>query len=213
MTTTSNLPPGCSVGDIPGNRPEELAAEARWNRWFDQHPIISRLCEILRGDATNVQLGGLIASLGDATGDAFETAIERIYLDGFAQGAEQMSEDLSNVEEVDRVAEAILEGHQIGRETAAAEMYDTSCRAAELNLAEIERISRENALLRSQLTAMINGKVLEEIGVEAQTIARLFAYTFATGAKWKWTDLTDQEKLIVSETDLANIRDWVSRFL
>lgn len=27
----SNLPPGCSVSDIPGNRPEDEA----WDKWFD----------------------------------------------------------------------------------------------------------------------------------------------------------------------------------
>lgn len=31
----SNLPPGVSVNDIPGNRPEDIAYEEKWNRLFE----------------------------------------------------------------------------------------------------------------------------------------------------------------------------------
>lgn len=37
--TGFNLPPGVSVNDIPGNRPEDLAEEDWWDRLF-QHPDI-----------------------------------------------------------------------------------------------------------------------------------------------------------------------------
>lgn len=33
--TGFNLPPGCSVSDIPGNRPEDMAEEAWWEA-FDK---------------------------------------------------------------------------------------------------------------------------------------------------------------------------------
>lgn len=33
-----NLPPGCSVHDIPGNRPEDLAAEAFYDAIYEQFP-------------------------------------------------------------------------------------------------------------------------------------------------------------------------------
>jgi hypothetical protein len=35
--TGFNLPPGCNVSDIPGNRPEDLADEEFWEALF-QHP-------------------------------------------------------------------------------------------------------------------------------------------------------------------------------
>lgn len=57
-----NLPPGCSVSDIPGNRPEDLAEEAFWEALADkadgldlpdgwyrsaEHPV-AKLIEIVR---------------------------------------------------------------------------------------------------------------------------------------------------------------------
>ena len=33
---SSNLPPGCSVNDIPGNRPEDEREEAFWDAWFNE---------------------------------------------------------------------------------------------------------------------------------------------------------------------------------
>lgn len=32
----SNLPPGCSINDIPGNRPEDIAQENAENRLLDR---------------------------------------------------------------------------------------------------------------------------------------------------------------------------------
>jgi len=31
-----NLPPGCNVSDIPGNRPEDLAFEIFWENYIDK---------------------------------------------------------------------------------------------------------------------------------------------------------------------------------
>jgi hypothetical protein len=36
MPTPSDLPPGCSVRDIPGNRPEDDAADAFWDAFEDR---------------------------------------------------------------------------------------------------------------------------------------------------------------------------------
>jgi len=61
--TGFNLPPGCSVNDIPGNRPEDIAEEAFWDiligrveaeggsglpaGWYDDKAIVA-LIEVVR---------------------------------------------------------------------------------------------------------------------------------------------------------------------
>ena len=57
--TGFNLPPGCNVSDIPGNRPEDLADEAWWDalgkridpalmQMIDENEDLQRLIETVR---------------------------------------------------------------------------------------------------------------------------------------------------------------------
>jgi hypothetical protein len=40
-----NLPPGVSVSDIPGNRPEDIAWDREAARWFDEPSRVIEVCE------------------------------------------------------------------------------------------------------------------------------------------------------------------------
>lgn len=65
--TGFNLPPGVSVRDLPGNRPEELAAEALYDEIYNQFP----------DDLTDEQKDLLAAWVYEQIGKA--------YADGYTQ--------------------------------------------------------------------------------------------------------------------------------
>jgi hypothetical protein len=63
-----NLPPGCSVSDIPGNRPEDLAAEALYDKIYD---ILA-------------PFGG--SAVTESVADAIYKLCGEVYGGGYAQG-------------------------------------------------------------------------------------------------------------------------------
>ena len=83
-----NLPPGCSVSDIPGNRPEELAAEA--------------LCE---------DIADIMMNAGCPDDERLTTAVDEIfkmigaaYASGMADGKceEAMANEFRNANKEDK---------------------------------------------------------------------------------------------------------------
>ena len=63
----SNLPPGCSISDIPGNRPDELAEEARWDDVYAKHPWLAKLCDGEPHGMTDDELHDAIVAVADYT--------------------------------------------------------------------------------------------------------------------------------------------------
>ena len=57
----SNLPPGCRVSDIPGNRPEDLAAEAKYDTIYDELEKLGYDCN----EKSTEQLAEAISKLMD----------------------------------------------------------------------------------------------------------------------------------------------------
>ena len=68
FTTMSNLPPGCSVRDIPGNRPEDLRAEALFDSIYEVLPI------------------SLSDDEQDTIAEAIFELISKAWADGYSQG-------------------------------------------------------------------------------------------------------------------------------
>lgn len=57
MSRYSDLPPGCSPSDIPGNRPEDGAAEAlqeamgeAWGYGFDEEQVVALWREVVKAE-------------------------------------------------------------------------------------------------------------------------------------------------------------------
>lgn len=104
---TSDLPPGVSVNDIPGNRPDDLRAEARWDSYYKRWPWLEKLQDMTKSGAPSVDW------------DNIAEMLDTIHQESFDAGVEYAQSDLSFGE---HVGEAILEGHRLGVEEAERKM-------------------------------------------------------------------------------------------
>lgn len=43
MVQDPYLPPGCSISDIPGSRPEDIEEENAWEKFIDTHDVYDQL--------------------------------------------------------------------------------------------------------------------------------------------------------------------------
>jgi hypothetical protein len=68
-----NLPPGCSISDIPGNRPEDEAEEALYDAIYEAYG-----CD----------------SLDDATADRLVAVVKKAWADGYAQGQSDVAKGI-----------------------------------------------------------------------------------------------------------------------
>ena len=75
--TGFNLPPGCSVSDIPGNRPEDIAYEAFWT-WVEEH-----LQDLSAEECRRAVLIGKAAILAE------RDAVEEMWREGIQEGRAQ----------------------------------------------------------------------------------------------------------------------------
>lgn len=64
-----NLPPGCNVTDLPGNRPEEQAAEAFWDLAYEQFP------ESMPDEDKNKVINWCWEQVGNAYGEGYQQAM------------------------------------------------------------------------------------------------------------------------------------------
>jgi hypothetical protein len=65
-----NLPPGCNVRDIPGNRPEDEAAEALWDTIAD---ILTEGGVDCCTEAAVMMIDRIAKLVGDAYGEGYQT--------------------------------------------------------------------------------------------------------------------------------------------
>jgi hypothetical protein len=65
-----NLPPGCNVSDIPGNRPEDEAAEALWDTIADILTLGGVDCNT---EAAVMMIDKLTKLVGDTYGEGYQT--------------------------------------------------------------------------------------------------------------------------------------------
>ena len=82
----SNLPPGVSVGMIPGNRPEDIAEEAFWETLTERAPS-DLLPEEWWDDGGLAALVKIARDLGYAEGyndGSLEADLERMHREGHA---------------------------------------------------------------------------------------------------------------------------------
>lgn len=78
----SNLPPGVSINDIPGNRPEDIEYERKWDRLY----------ELWQKNKVAAPLDGIIDE--DWFIDAVDIAMEFAYTTGYKDGiADQQLND------------------------------------------------------------------------------------------------------------------------
>ena len=72
-----NLPPGCRVSDIPGNRPEDEEWEAIYERFFDKERLTKTHTGVRITEAVYLQMDKLYNSkLSDVIDDYIMAAIE-----------------------------------------------------------------------------------------------------------------------------------------
>jgi hypothetical protein len=82
-----NLPPGCSVSDIPGNRPEDLKEEAFWETLCDRYPWMAKL---LNGELPDIFLSDL--------GTAIEGMVDWVRTETYREAYSQACMDAEEAE-------------------------------------------------------------------------------------------------------------------
>jgi hypothetical protein len=87
--TGFNLPPGCSVSDIPGNRPEDIEYERRRDG-----RVNALIAELRRGDGGDAEAAELIHDYyADTAGmDEFRTLLRAIVMRDSAAADEAINE-------------------------------------------------------------------------------------------------------------------------
>jgi hypothetical protein len=64
-TVSDNLPPGCSIDDIPGNRPRDIAEEKEWERLTSTD--ITETCWEKRGNCSSAAWRECVTCKGTGT--------------------------------------------------------------------------------------------------------------------------------------------------